>query len=228
MIAASGLPQVTQAYLRTQEFPTPGHVTAAIEAQRAYLAEFRANQVVDVGGQPPRSSGVTLGPTGLEQMEIALDALISGVNPGQGIRPLTGIRELYHLLSGDYEMTGMFQEDRVYLANVTTSTMAGLVANRLNKRVINLFMEYPHWWSPIVVEEDFATLQQIRWITLGGVGELPTVAEGAAYTELTWDDNTETADFVKKGGYLGITLEAIDKDDTNRLRAAPRALAQGA
>jgi hypothetical protein len=60
------------------------------------------------------------------------------------------------------------------------------------------------------------------------VGELPTVAEGAAYTELTWDDKTETASFVKKGGYLGITVEAIDKDDVGRLRAAPRALAQAA
>ncbi len=56
----------------------------------------------------------------------------------------------------------------------------------------------------------------------------PTVSEGAAYTELTWDDQTETATFVKKGGYLGLTIEAIDKDDTNRLRAAPRALAQAA
>jgi hypothetical protein len=125
-------------------------------------------------------------------------------------------------------MTGLFQGDRVYLSNVTSSTMAGLVANRLNKRVVNLFASYPAWWSPIVTEEDFATLQQVRWVTLGGVGELPTVAEGAAYTELTWDDQTETADFVKKGGYLGITLEAIDKDDTTRLRAAPHALAQGA
>jgi hypothetical protein len=68
----------------------------------------------------------------------------------------------------------------------------------------------------------------VKWITLGGVGELPTVAEGAAYTELTWDDQAETADFVKKGGYLGITLEAIDKDDVRRLRAAPQALAQAA
>jgi hypothetical protein len=45
---------------------------------------------------------------------------------------------------------------------------------------------------------------------------------------MTWDDSYETATFVKKGGYLGITLEAIDKDDTARLRAAPRALAQAA
>jgi hypothetical protein len=57
---------------------------------------------------------------------------------------------------------------------------------------------------------------------------LPTVAEGAAYTELTWDDQTETATFVKKGGYLGLTIEAIDKDDTRKIQAAPRALAQAA
>ena len=89
-------------------------------------------------------------------------------------------------------------------------------------------MQYPQWWTPIVSEEDFASLQAVRWITLGGVGELPTVAEGAAYTELSWDDSYETASFVKKGGYLGLTLEAVDKDDTGRLRAAPRALAQAA
>ena len=45
---------------------------------------------------------------------------------------------------------------------------------------------------------------------------------------MTWDDNKETASFVKKGGYLGLTIEAIDKDDTRRLHAAPRALAQSA
>lgn len=166
--------------------------------------------------------------TGLDQVAAAVEAMLQGIRPAGGIPPLSGIRELYTLLSGDYEMTGMFHPDRVYLANVNTSTMAGLVANALNKRVINQYQEYPRWWEPAVTEEDFATLQQIRWITLGGVGDLPTVEEGAAYTELTWDDQTETASFVKKGGYLGLTMEAIDKDDTRRLQAAPRALAQSA
>jgi hypothetical protein len=68
----------------------------------------------------------------------------------------------------------------------------------------------------------------VKWITLGGIGTMPTVAEGAVYTELTWDDKAETASFIKKGGYLGISLEAIDKDDTRKLQAAPRALAQAA
>jgi hypothetical protein len=94
--------------------------------------------------------------------------------------------------------------------------------------VVNEFQAYPRWWEKIVVIQDFSSLQQAKFITLGGIGELPTVAEGAAYTELTWDDRTETANFVKKGGYLGITIESIDKDDTRRLQAAPRALAQAA
>ena len=50
-------------------------------------------------------------------------------------------------------MTGVFQADRVYLANVTTSTMAGLVANALNKRVVNEFQTYPKWWAPAVTED---------------------------------------------------------------------------
>ncbi len=125
-------------------------------------------------------------------------------------------------------MSGLFHSERVSLANVNSSTMANLVANALNKRLVNEFIQYPQWWSPLVSEEDYASLQAVRWITVGGVGELPTVAEGATYTELTWDDSYETASFIKKGGYLGLTLEAIDKDDTGRLRAAPRALAQGA
>jgi hypothetical protein len=106
--------------------------------------------------------------------------------------------------------------------------MANIVANALNKVIVNQFIEYPRWWEKIVSVQDFSSLQQVQWITLGGVGELPTVAEGASYTELTWDDMAESSTFIKKGGYLGLTLEAIDKDDTRKLQAAPRALAQAA
>jgi len=190
----------------------------------AHNQEGLAVTGMEFAGQPAVRGGLG----SLERVEAALEAMLNGVRPPHGIQPLTGIRELYTLLSGDYEMNGLFHPDRIYLANVTSSTMAGLVANALNKRVINMYQTYPKWWESAVTIEDFATLQQVKWITLGGIGELPTVAEGAAYTEMTWDDQTETADFVKKGGYLGITLEAIDKDDTRKLQAAPRALAQAA
>jgi hypothetical protein len=184
--------------------------------------------VVQIGGTAPRSAQISNMRTSLDRVTLALEALLSGNRPPDGIAPLTGIRELYHMLSGDYEMSGMFQPDRVQFGSVNSSTMASMVANVLNKRVAQEFQNYPMWWAPIVNEEDFQSLHNIQWTLLGGVGELPTVAEGATYTELTWDDSKETGTFIKKGGYLGLTMEAIDKDETGRLRGAPRALAQAA
>jgi hypothetical protein len=201
---------------------------AAVESERAYLAALNAGGVVQIGGRPPRDGHIVGMRAPLDQLNLALDALLSGMRPPDGIPPLSGVRELYHHLSGDYEMNGLFKPERVTLANVNSSTLSGLVANALNKRVVNEFQQYPLWWQPVAIEEDFASLQQVKWITVGGLGDLPTVAEGAAYTELAWKDQTESAAFIKKGGYLGLTLEAIDKDDTARLRAAPRALAQSA
>ena len=228
MLQASSLPPASRARLAVQPWATPDELAQAIESERRYLAQLQSESVVQVGGQPPRAPAISGGRDGLERLALAIDALLAGTRPPHGVQPLSGIREAYLLLSGDYEMSGLFQPERLMFANVTSSTMAGLVANALNKRLAFEFEQYPRWWEPFSTLEDFASLQDVRWITLGGVGELPTVAEGAAYTELAWDDKTETAAFVKKGGYLGITLEAIDKDDVGRLRAAPRALAQAA
>jgi hypothetical protein len=229
IVEQSGLPAAAKARMQAQVWPNPAALTAAIDQERAYLAALQADQVIKIGSQPPRTQGQVVGMLdSLDKISLALEAMINGVRPAGNVQPLSGIRELYHLLSGDYELTGMFQPERVQFAAVTSSTMANLVANVLNKRVVNEFAEYPRWWEPIVQQEDFTSLQAVKWITLGGVGELPTVAEGAAYTELTWDDMAESASFVKKGGYLGITMETIDKDDTARVRAAPRALAQAA
>jgi hypothetical protein len=60
---------------------------------------------------------------------------------------------------------------------------------------------------------------------LGTVASVPTVAEGAEYTELQLGDNVETSSFVKKGGYIGLTLEAIDRDESRKLKQIPRELA---
>lgn len=191
-----------------------------------HLTEILAQQETDRTIQGAGQQILRPGPAGIEQVEIALQSLLAGVRPPADVAPLTGIREFYTLLSGDWEMTGLFNEDRVYLANVDSSTMAKITADALNKRVMVAFQSYPMWWEPIVSPEDFSTLQDVKWITLGGIGEMPTVGEGAPYLEMTWDDIQQKDAFIKKGGYVGITLEAIDKDDTRRLQSAPRAIAQ--
>lgn len=228
LIASSGLPQEAKDKLSAMTFDNPAQVATAIDTEKVYLAKLSENNIISGLGSAPRSPHIQGGMDGFDQFKLALDGLMDGTRPLGQVRPLSGIREFYNLISGDYEMTGVFHQERVQFANVTSSTMASLVADVLNKRVISKFNDYPQWWKPIAREEDFNNLQSVKYITLAGVGALPTVSEGAAYTELAWDDKTETHSFVKKGGYLGLTLEAIDKDDTGRLRAAPQALALGA
>jgi len=224
-LALSGLPERWQRVIRSglPEAWTAAELDGAIARIKAACAEEESTRTVQ--GVRPAVSGML---DGTDRVTEALTALLEGRAPRQGVRPLSGIREAYLLLSGDYEMTGLFHADRVQLANVSSTTMANVVANVLNKVVVNEFQTYPKWWAPIVRTEGFSTLQTVKWITLGGVGELPAVSEGAAYTELTWDDSAENASWQKRGGYLGITLEAMDKDDVGRLRNAPRALAQAA
>jgi hypothetical protein len=227
-LAASGLPVALQELVRATlpEAWTVAGLDAQIETQRGVWARLEAERTVQGVGSP-RDGRITGMVTGLDQLTEALGALIDGVRP-RNARPLSGLREVYLLFSGDYEMTGRYHADRVGLASVDSTTMSNVVADLLNKRVVNEFQKYPRWWEPICRQEDFATLQTIQWITLGGIGALPTVNEGAAYNELAWDDSKETAAWAKKGGYVGITLEAMDKDDVGRLRSAPRALAQAA
>ncbi len=228
IIAASGLPAASRERLSAIDYLHPTRLKRRLPRSALTWLRWCRIRLSISAGMAPRGSSIQAGMTGVDRVRLAAEALLAGTKPQGDVPPVSGIRELYILLWGDYEMTGIFHQDRVYLANVNSSTMAGMVANALNKAVVNLFQEYPRWWEPISQVMDFSSLQQVKWITLGGVGELPTVAEGAAYTEMTWDDQTETASFVKKGGYLGITLEAIDKDDTRKLQAAPRALAQAA
>ena len=107
--------------------------------------------------------------------------------------------------------------------------MANLVANALNKRVV----ERVHAVPALVgagrlggrLLQPASRCNGSPWAAWASCRPWP---KAQLTRELSWDDATETASFVKKGGYLGMTLEAIDKDDTGRLRAAPRALAQAA
>jgi hypothetical protein len=148
-----------------------------------------------------------------------------GQRPAQGIPSLQGLRDLYVQLSGDYEISGSFYPERVAFAAVNTSTMPNLIVNAMNKVVTHTFNEIPPFWKPIVREVDAPNLQTLKWLQLGGMADIPEVAEGAAYQEASWTDATESGSWTKKGYYLGLTLEAIDKDDTSRLQQAPRVMA---
>ncbi len=239
LVAASGLPQAFQRDILeryTGRAAAPEEVAAEIERARALWARLAEEGAVRGLGRPrpdhrPSVRGML---SSLDQVQIAFERLIGLSVPEQygDIPRLTGIRELYHLVTGDREHHGVFRPESAMLANATTTTMAELVRNVMNKALMRewtlLGQAGYTWWQRIVHEEDFTSLQQVSWIMVGGFGDLPTVAEGASYTELVWDDKRETADWTKKGGYIGLTLEMIDRDDTARVRAIPRLLATAA
>ena len=122
---------------------------------------------------------------------------------------LSGIRELYLALTGDNDLHGGYHPDRVQLA--TTADFSSLVRNALNKIVSNTWDDLGRagydWWKDITIQEHFNTLHDITGTLVGTVGNLPIVAEGGPYTELTDGDPGEIASFVKYGGYLLLTLE---------------------
>jgi len=173
--------------------------------------------------------------TGLDRLTAAYEHLM-GLPARGDFERLTGIRELYMLLTGDRALTGRFNPDLARLAysedgnNADTTSMAEITRNVMNKVVIQqmeLLADY-RWWERIAYIEDFNTLQQVSWVRVGGIGDLPTVEEKHEYTQLAWDDARITADWVKKGGYLPCSLEMIDRDDVSAWRQVPRTLATAA
>jgi len=226
-LAAARLPAPAQDRLRSQfsgRAFEPSELQSAIEDTRALISELSGSAVVQ--GSRIHSmfdSG--------DKLQAAVDDLLGAPREKQAekleVRPLTGIRELYLILTGDYNLHGGYFADRVQLA--TTADFTGLVKNALNKIVVNTWEQLGRagydWWSRIAHVEHFNTLNTITGTLIGTVGDLPSVSEGAAYTELAIGDSPETADFVKYGGYIPLTLELIDRDESRKLSSYPRELA---
>lgn len=224
-LAAAQLPAPLEQHVRHELASRPNlgaqEIKAAIEEAQALHA--RLSEPLAIRGLGHVSVGI--GPE--ERIALAFERLLGLPIPEQhsSIPRLSGIRELYLLCTGDYELRGETDPQRAQLANLTTSTLTSIVKNALNKALLASFEMRPQWWKGVVWEEDFTSLNDVTWITTGGFDDLPTVAEGAAYTELAnMADIEETTSFAKKGAYVGLTLEMIDRDDVAAVRAIPRKL----
>jgi hypothetical protein len=230
-LAGAKLPAPAAEHIRRQfagRIFDPDELTNAIDAARKLAAEL-------VGGAVIAGSGLVEGLLSTEdRLQAAVDDLLGAPREpgmiGKRIERLTGIRELYLTLTGDYEMRGGWDPSRVKLA--TTATLPNLVKNAMNKIILDQWQQLGRagyaWWEPVVSIQHFTTLQSITGVLVGEVGQLPEVAEGADYNELPIADSGETGVWRKYGGYLPLTIELIDRDDLSRLRSYPRKLANAA
>jgi hypothetical protein len=115
-------------------------------------------------------------------------------------------------------------DDRAMEA-VTTSSMTSIVKNALNVLLAASYSVREQWWDPIVTTEEVDTIDQATLVRVYGLSNLDVVTEGQPYTELDWGDDEETADFVKKGNFVAVTLETLLNDKLARVRTIPNLLA---
>jgi hypothetical protein len=196
-----------------------------VSGLKAALSSAAEKQVVKMGSIPPRGS-LSFGPSGLDLFQSAFD-WIFGVE-GSKLPPpeLRRTDNLYRILTGDLGWHGVFDPAYAF-AGANTTTLADLAANAMNKVIVDLYDRLWHyrWYEMIVsVQPTDGTLQDMAWIQFGGIANLPTVAEGAAYTELSVIDTKESDSFTKYGGYVGITDKMIRNSEIAKMQAIPRAL----
>ena len=83
VIQTSGLPQVSQQRLLDRKYASAKEVEDAIEVERAYLAALTEGSVVNIGTDPTRGAAITGMRTGMDQIQLAFEALLAGTRPAR-------------------------------------------------------------------------------------------------------------------------------------------------
>jgi hypothetical protein len=229
-LALEGENVMTDQPIETPVVVTPDPTTDRInelEATVKVLSRALEDHVVQIGGQPPRGQQVSLGAPALDLFQSYVDWLFGA--PGAKLPPPEFRRSdaLYRAVTGDIGFQGRFDPAHVAFAAASTTTLADLAVNAMNKVVLDLYTNLTayRWFEQIVaVQPTDGSLHDMQWLQFGGMSVLPVVAEGAAYTELTPLDTKETSSFTKYGAYVGITDKMIRNSRIDQRQAIPRAL----
>ncbi len=230
-LAAAHLPAAVGERIRSRfkdsSFTTES-LQQAIEDGRSLVSDLTGSNVVQ---GPARIHGMY---SSEDQLEAAAYDLLGAARPeklaGLHAARLSGIREMYTLLTGDNEFYGGYYPERVQFAS--RASLPGLLKDTLNKLVVMGWQELGRsgyrWWELIVSVEHFSNLHDITGVLVGEVTALPGIDEGDTYEELAINDSEEVGTWGKYGGYIGLTLEMFERDETHKLRQYPRKLASAA
>jgi len=228
------LPEAVEKRLRSQfggrAFEAQ-ELTGAIQDARQLISDLSAGALVQSGASIDRISGMAAPE---DQITAALHDLMGVPRPAglESLRSarLSGIREFYTRMTGDLDFSGGYDGERAQFA--VSANLPGVLKNVMNKLILARWEELGRsgyrWWEPVVQVEHFNSLQEISGVLVGEVNVLPAVNEGEAYTELAVSDSSETGIWGKYGGYVGLTLEMFERDETHKLRQYPAKLASAA
>ena len=247
-LSRSRLPAPFQKVIREQfagrTFPAQELDTMINRMKEAAVAVDPTGRVRGAGSaRNGRGGQISVGMTGLEQAEVEFLRHVAG---NSRFRQLESVEDRYvqerlhtdaykswvkagrpnqyepRLSSLVYKLFGgnPWLDDRAMEA-VTTSGMTSIIKNTLNLILAANYAQRHQWWTPIVKEEEVDTIDDATLVRVYGMNTLDVVDEGQAYSELAWADEEETATFVKKGNFVGVTLETLLSDKLNIIRTIP-------
>ena len=230
-LAAANLPEAVSTRLRSQfggRTFNADELSKAVSDARQLVSDLNAGALIQGAGRVSEMHSSE------DQIGAALHDLLGVKRPAghESLHParLSGIREFYTRMTGDFDFSGGYDRDRAQFSAV--ADLPGMLKNAMNKLILARWEELgrsrSRWWEPVVQVEHFNSLQDITGVLVGEVTVLPAVDEGDPYTELAVSDSSETGTWGKYGGYVGLTLEMFERDETHKLRQYPNKLASAA
>lgn len=238
-IATSTLPQAAkdklQADFDKRERFTEADVNAAIAGEREYLGKFTES------GKPVIhfDEGAHFTEGRADKINDMLDAFFNPEHKEH--RNVRSFKECYVEITGDKNVTGdMRNVDKSRMREslgidmreaLDSTSFADALGNSITRRMQAIYTglaDLQAWRKVVSINSvgDFRTQERIR---IGGYGNLPAVAEGAAYAALNSPtDDKATYAVSKRGGLESLTLEMIKNDDVGAIARIPLELALAA
>ena len=209
-------------------------VDAAIKAERTYVARFSESGRVQVDG-----SGDIVVEDRSKKIALMLDAFFDPAHKDH--RSAQSFKECYIEITGDRRITGRLVDmdmsrlreavGEQFRESLDSTSFAYVLGDSITRRLIadyNTPNQYDIW-QPLVSRvpvTDFRTQHRTRF---GGYGDLPAVAQGEPYANLSSPSDEEaTYSISKRGGTEDVTLEMIANDDVGAIRLIPTKLGRAA
>ncbi len=214
------------AEMRSTRF-TEASLTRRIQSEGAYLASLGVGRIAGNG------LGAGRWQVGEGQGEKHMRMLEAFFDPNhKDHKDARSFKQCYIDITGDRLVTGQIMQATRLSEALSSTSWAEVLGNSITRRMIAEYRgatDLDMWklltGTPVPVG-DFRTQERARW---GGYGDLPTVAEAAAYAALTSPtDENSTYAVQKRGGTETVTLEMIKNDDVGAIQRLPGKLARAA
>jgi len=214
-----GLPDLSQAKIRKQfegKVFEADVLRAAIKEEKEYIDKLTG------------SGGIT----GAGQIQVTKDEWDKSKQMLDDIfeKKFHSIKAAYVRITGDEQLSGRIDQAPRLRASLTQATWAEVFGDSITRRMLKEYAEAGlEDWRKIADVVPVSDVRTQRRVRIGGYGNLPTVAEGGAYTALTSPTDEEATYAVpKRGGTEDLTLEMIINDDVGGVRKIPQRLGRGA